>query len=520
MARPRALISVFDKTGLPALAEGLAARGWDLVSSGGTAAAIRAAGIDVQSVEDLTGAPEMLDGRVKTLHPAVHGGILARRSSAAHLAELAARGLGTIDLVAVNLYPFAAALAARRGRGAIIENIDIGGAALIRAAAKNHADVWTAVDPADYARVLAALDRTDDAEGAARLRRELAAKAFALTAFYDAHVAAFMQRELDDQFPELLTIPLRKRHDLRYGENPHQQGAFYAAGAPELAAGGLPEVEQLHGMGLSYVNVLDLQAAWAAANDFDETAAVIVKHAMPCCLAVHADSQAEAYLRARAADPVSAFGGIVGFNRRVEAATVAAMRGHLYHVVVAPDYEPEALRRLQRRKDLRVMRWPAPPSGARLHFEAAHVWGMDRGYLVQTPDRAPGADLEFRTVSDAQPDEADLAQLRFGLRVIRHVKSNAIVLVKDQRLIGLGSGQVNRVNAVAHAAAQAGPEARGAYLASDAYFPFADGPEAALAAGVRAIVSVAGSVRDQEVIDAVNARGGVLVFVDERHFKH
>ena len=517
MAAPRALISVYDKTGLEDFAAGLAARGWDFVASGGTAATLAAAGHTVSAVEDLTGAPEMLNGRVKTLHPAIHGGILARRSSHQHLAELTDLGIGAIDLVAVNLYPFAATLAATDDRAELLENIDIGGVALIRAAAKNADDVWIIVDPADYSRVLDALDDPSDS---GTLRHELAAKAFALTAFYDAHIAAYMQQDLGPSFPEHLTIPLRRLQNLRYGENPHQPGAFYAAGAAELGDTELAGVEQLHGLELSYINILDLQAAWASANDFDDIAVSIIKHTMPCCLAVHSDSQAEAYRRARETDPISAFGGILGFNRTVAAETVAAMRGHLYHVVVAPDYEPAALRRLRRRKDLRIIRWPSAVTRPPLHFEAAHVWGIDRGYLVQTPDRAPRPDLEMRVVSKAQPTADDLEQLRFGLKVIRHVKSNAIVLVRDGRLIGLGSGQVNRVNAVRHAAEQAGDAARGAYLASDAFFPFADGPQAALDAGVRAIVSVAGSLRDQEVIDAVDARGGILVLVEERHFRH
>ena len=517
MAAPRALISVYDKSGLDDFAAGLAARGWQFVASGGTADAMAAAGHSVSAVEDLTGAPEMLDGRVKTLHPAIHGGILARRASDTHLAELANLDIGTIDLVAVNLYPFAATLAATDNRAELLENIDIGGVALIRAAAKNADDVWILVDPADYPRVLEAMDHTKSADA---LRRELAARAFALTAFYDAHIAAYLQQDLDQSFPELLTIPLRRLQSLRYGENPHQPGAFYAAGAAELGDTELAGVEQLHGLELSYINILDLQAAWASANDFDDIAVSIIKHTMPCCLATHPESQVEAYRRARETDPISAFGGIVGFNRTVTAETTAAMRGHLYHVVVAPDYEPAALRRLRRRKDLRIMRWPAAVARPPLHFEAAHVWGIDRGYLVQAPDRAPRPDLEMRVVSKAQPTGDDLNQLRFGLKVIRHVKSNAIVLVRDGRLIGLGSGQVNRVNAVRHAAEQAADAAQGAYLASDAFFPFADGPEAALDAGVRAIVSVAGSLRDQEVIDAVDARGGILVLVDERHFRH
>ena len=517
MAQQRALISVFDKTGLEDLAAGLDALKWEIVASGGTSEMIAASGVSVQAVEDVTGAREMLDGRVKTLHPAIHAGILARRNSATHMAELSAHDLRTFDLVAVNLYPFASTVANQVDRTELIENIDIGGVALIRAAAKNHEDVWILVDPTDYPRVLEALAKNTDTT---YLRRELAAKAFAATSFYDAHIAAQLQLEIGDDFPDLLTIPLRKIQDLRYGENPHQPGAFYAAGALELGTSGLPALEQLHGMDLSYINVLDLQAAWTSANDFDDVAVSIIKHTIPCCLAVHPTSQVAAYTRARETDPVSAFGGIVGFNRRVELETVRVMKGHMYHVLVAPDYAPEALRQLKRRKDLRIMRWNTDSLRHPMHFEAAHVWGMDRGYLVQTPDHSPDDDLEMHIVSQKQPNDADLAQLRFGLRAIRHVKSNAILLVNENRMIGLGSGQVNRVNAVRHAIEQAGPTAQNAYLISDAFFPFTDGPEAALNAGVRAIVSVAGSIRDQEVVDAVDKHDGILVFVDERHFKH
>ncbi len=517
MARPRALISVYDKTGLEPFAQALSEFDWEIVASGGTADAVAAAGVDVRQIDDVTGSPEMLDGRVKTLHPTIHAGILARRDTPEHLRQLESLDIGTIDLVAVNLYPFAATLAATTDRAEIIENIDIGGVALIRAAAKNHDDVWIVVEPADYDRVIAALGSGGDSSD---LRRELAAKAYATTAFYDAHIAGHLQHELGDDFPDLLTVPLRKLHELRYGENPHQAGAFYAAGAAELGVGELPAVEQLHGRELSYINILDLQSAWASANDFDDIAVSIIKHTIPCCLATHPTSQAEAYVRAREADPVSAFGGIVGFNRTVEAATVAAMKGHHYDVIVAPDYQPDALERLMRRKNLRVMRWHAADKRDPLRFESAHVWGMDRGYLVQDPDRRPAHHLEMQVMTSARPTEADLEQLRFGLRAIRHVKSNAILLVAENRLIGLGSGQVNRVNAVRHAVEQAGEAARGSYLISDAYFPFADGPETALDAGVRAIVSVAGSIRDDEVIEAVERRGGILVLIGERHFKH
>ncbi len=516
MTAPRALISVFDKAGVDRLSAGLHALGWEIVASSGTAAALGRAGIPARTIDSLTGWPEMLDGRVKTLHPAIHGGLLARRDVPSHMAQLEAHDLAPIDLVAVNLYPFAATLASTDDRDEIVENIDIGGPTLIRAAAKNHDSVWTVVDPDDYARVLEALESGEDGAG---LRRELAAKAFAHTAFYDAHVAGFFQGEAGDDFPPQLTLPLRKIQDLRYGENPHQRGAFYAAGATELGTGALAGVEQLHGMELSYVNILDLQAAWAAANDHEGAAVAIIKHTNPSGLAVR-ESLREAYVDARAGDPISAYGGIVGFNRPVDMDTVAAMKGHFYHVVVAPDYEADALKRLQRRKNLRIMRWSDPPARRALRFETAHVWGLDRGYLVQDLDRSPGTELEMRTASKATPTAEDLTQLQFGMRVIRHVKSNAIVLVKDDMLVGVGAGQMNRVDAVRHAVEHAGEAASGSYLISDAFFPKTDGPEVALEAGVRAIAAPSGSVEDDAVVDAVNARDGVLVFVGERHFKH
>ena len=516
MSAHRALLAVADKRGIERLGAGLHALGWEIVASSGTAQALRDAGVPVLSIDEVTGWPEMFDGRVKTLHPAIHAGLLARRNLESDREQLAEHDLAPIDLVAVNLYPFAATLARSDDHEELVENIDIGGPAMIRAAAKNHDSVWTVTDPDDYDRVLAAIEA--DADGA-DLRRELAAKAFALTAFYDAHVSGYFQAEVGDDFPHRLTVPLQKMQDLRYGENPHQRGAFYAAGDPELGHGALAGIDQLHGMELSYVNILDLQAAWAAANDHDEPAVAIVKHTNPCGLSVR-DSLREAYVSAQAGDPLSAFGGIVGFNREVDIETVAAMKGHFYHVVVAPAYADDALRRLRRRKNLRIMRWPEPTARRPLRFESAQVWGLDRGYLVQDPDRSPGDDLEMRPVSVVLPTDADMAELRFGMRVIRHVKSNAVVLVKDGMLVGVGVGQMNRVDAVRHAVTHAGDAAAGSYLISDAFFPKTDGPEEALAAGVRAIAAPSGSIEDDAVVAAVDAHGGVLVFVGERHFKH
>lgn len=516
MRAPRALISVSNKTGVDRLSAGLHALGWEIIASSGTAEALNKVDVPALPIDSLTGWPEMLDGRVKTLHPAIHAGLLAKRNLTAHMDQLEAHDLAPIELVAVNLYPFAATMAGTNNRDAIVENIDIGGPTLIRAGAKNHDSVWTVVDPADYERVLKTLESGADG---LNLRQELAAKAFAHTAFYDAHVAGFFQGERGEDFPDHLTLPLRKVQDLRYGENPHQRGAFYAAGAPELGSGALAGIEQLHGMELSYVNILDLQAAWAAANDHDAPAVAIIKHTNPSGLAVR-DSLCEAYLKARSGDPISAYGGIVGFNRTVDMDTVAAMKGHFYHVVVAPSYEENALKRLQRRKNLRIMRWPEPPAHRELRFGTAHVWGLDHGYLIQDPDLSPGQNLEMRVASNATPTSDDLAQLRFGMRVIRHVKSNAVVLVKNDTLVGVGAGQMNRVDAVRHAIERAGDTASGSHLISDAYFPKTDGPAVALRAGVRTIAAPSGSVEDDAVVDTVNAHGGMLVFVGERHFKH
>ena len=517
MRRRYALLSVSDKTGIDQLSTALHALGWEIVASSGTAAAVKGAGVPTRTIETFTGWPEMFDGRVKTLHPAIHAGLLARRTVPSDMEELDSHNLQPIDLVAVNLYPFAATLARTDDRAEIIENIDIGGPALIRAAAKNHDCVWTIVDPADYTEVIAAIAADDENDD---FRRNLATKAFAHTAFYDAHVAGFFQGETSDDFPDQFTVPLKKLQDLRYGENPHQRGAFYAAGAPELGRGQLAGVEQLHGMELSYVNILDMQAAWRAANDHNDAAAVaIIKHTNPCGLAVR-QTLHEAYFDAHEGDPISAYGGIVGFNRTVDVQTVAAMKGHFYHLLVAPDYDADALHRLRRRKNLRIVRWSARPSRHPMRFESAHVWGIDGGYLVQDPDRSPGADGELRQASASLASAAELTQLRFGMRVIRHVKSNAVILVKDHMLVGVGTGQMNRVDAVRQAIQHAGILAEGSCLVSDAFFPKTDGPEEALRAGVRTIAAPAGSVEDGDVINMVNRYGGVLVFVNERHFKH
>ncbi len=514
MAR-RALISVYDKTGLETLGKGLAALGFEIVSTGGTLQALRDAGVPALSVSDVTGFPEILDGRVKTMHPAVHAGILARRDRPAHMRQLEELGLGPIDVVVNNLYPFRETV--RRPDVTLeeaIENIDIGGPSMIRAAAKNFEHVLVVVDPADYNDVLDAL-RTG--ETPLEWRRKLAVKAFQHTATYDTLVAQYL-RGHEDPFPDELTIALRKRQALRYGENPHQEAAFYADDdAREPALSGMAAVEQLHGKELSYLNIFDADAAYSAACDFAEPTVVIVKHGTPSGIASHEDI-AEAYRGAFACDTMSPYGGIVGANRTVTADMAAAMKGVLYDVIIAPEYEPAALERLSKRKDLRILRAP-PIDMNRRAFEFRKVAG---GVLVQEADRLGDAGMELRCVTRRRPDEAELADLLFAWRCVKHVKSNAVVLAKDRRTVGVGGGQPNRRAPVELALQLAGDRAAGSVLASDAFFPFArgDAVEIACQRGVRAIIQPGGSIRDQEAIEVADHYNVAMIFTGVRHFKH
>jgi phosphoribosylaminoimidazolecarboxamide formyltransferase/IMP cyclohydrolase len=511
----RALISVYDKTGLAALGKGLAALGFEIVSTGGTLQALREADVPAVSVSEVTGFPEILDGRVKTLHPAVHAGILARRDRPSHMRQLEELGLGPIDVVVNNLYPFRET--ARQPGVSIedaIENIDIGGPSMIRAAAKNFEHVLVVVDPADYNDVLDAL-RTGDAP--VEWRRKLAVKAFQHTATYDTLVAQYL-RGHEDPFPEEMTIALRKRQTLRYGENPHQEAAFYADEDPrEPALTGMAAVEQLHGKELSYLNIFDADAAYAAACDFTEPTVVIVKHGTPSGIASHADV-AEAYRGAFACDTMSPYGGIIGVNCTITEGMAAAMKGVLYDVIIAPEYEPAALERLQRRKDLRILRAPLIDMTRRA-FEFRKVAG---GVLVQEADRLGDAGMELRCVTRRAPTEAEMADLLFAWRCVKHVKSNAIVLAKDRRTVGIGGGQPNRKAPVDLALHLAGDRAQGAVMASDAFFPFArgDAVEIACQRGVRAIIQPGGSIRDQEAIEIADQYHVAMIFTGVRHFKH
>ncbi|HVL36197.1 MAG TPA: bifunctional phosphoribosylaminoimidazolecarboxamide formyltransferase/IMP cyclohydrolase [Burkholderiales bacterium] len=514
----RALLSVSDKSGLVALAQGLAQRGVELLSTGGTARLLTQAGLEVTTVSAYTGFPEMLDGRVKTLHPKIHAGLLARRDDAGHRAALQAEGIGLIDLVVVNLYPFAAAVAdpACRLEDAI-ENIDIGGPALLRSAAKNHAGVAVLVDPADYPGLLEELRTTGAVSAATRFR--LAAKAFAHTAAYDAAIAGYLSALEPDgrrgEYPGVLGLQLHKLADLRYGENPHQSAAFYRDA--RAAPGGIADYRQLQGKELSYNNIADADAAWECVKSFEAPACVIVKHANPCGVAL-ADTLAAAYAKAFATDPVSAFGGILAFNRPLDAEAAAALARQFAEVVVAPRVEPPARAVLASKAGLRVLEVPLAAAGAGHDYK--RVGG---GMLVQSSDTRPLDRAELKVVSRRPPSEAQWEDLLFAWRVAKFVKSNAIVFCRGATTLGVGAGQMSRIDSVRIAAAKAqaaGLALAGSVVASDAFFPFRDGLDAIAEAGAAAVIQPGGSVRDEEVIAAADARGVAMVFTGMRHFRH
>jgi phosphoribosylaminoimidazolecarboxamide formyltransferase / IMP cyclohydrolase len=503
----RALLSVSDKSGLPDFARALAALGFELYSTGGTLEALEGDGVEARSVSELTGFPEIMDGRIKTLHPGVHGGLLARRDKPDHLAALAEHGLKTIDLLCVNLYPFVAT-AAREGVSVeeVIENIDIGGPAMIRAAAKNHEGVLVVVRPERYTDVLEALRA---GEVATELRRELAAEAYAHTAHYDAAVAGWLVR---DPFPPELPFAGRLVQRLRYGENPHQEAAFYRLPS---TTGGLANAKQLQGGELSYNNIQDAAAAFALASEFQHPAAAIIKHTNPCGCAISADI-ADAYRRAYECDTVSAYGGVVAVNRPLDAETAEQIASIFVEVVIAPGFRPEALAALGRKAKVRLLE--VAPSHA--------LWGdlefrsVPGGFLAQTPDRGRLDPAVAKVVSKRKPTDAEWEELAFAWKVVKHVKSNAIVLAHDSAAVGVGAGQMSRVEAVGLAVARAGDRARGSVLASDAFFPFPDGVEAGIAAGVTAIAQPGGSIRDRDAIAAADKAKVAMVFTGVRHFRH
>ena len=508
----RALISVYDKTGVVEFARRIADAGYELVSTGGTHRTLAGeGGLDVRQVAEVTGSPEILEGRVKTLHPAIHGGLLARRDSPEQMHELATHGIGAIDLVAVNLYPFVATVA-RPGvtLDDALENIDIGGPTMLRAAAKNFPSVAVVVDPADYDWVA---DKLAGDGLAPDDRRGLAAKAFRHVSEYDAAVTAYLDAVpgADDALPARLSITLDKVVGLRYGENPHQAGALYApAGAPLV---GLAGATKLHGRELSYNNLMDADAAWRTVSDFAEPTVAVVKHNNPCGLASR-DNIAEAYRLAYEGDTVSAFGGIVGFNRVVDAAAARAMEPVFYEVVIAPGYDDDALEILRAKPNLRILSAGAA-AGA-----ALDVRPIAGGMLVQTADDIAENPADWRTVTRREPSAAEWQDLAFAWKAAKQIKSNAIVFARERALVGMGAGQPNRVVSVHLSQRIAGGKARGAVLASDAFFPFADNIELAAEAGIAAIVQPGGSVRDAEVIAAADRAGLAMVFTGVRHFRH
>jgi len=510
----RAIISVSDKTGVADFATGLSQLGYEIFSTGGTKKALAEAGVAVKSITELTGFPEILDGRVKTLHPAVHGGILARRDQAAHMTQLAENNIGTIDLIAVNLYPFVQTVA-RAGvtLGEALENIDIGGPTLIRASAKNFPGVIVVVDPSDYQPLLAKLKQGDVSFAE---RKKLALKAFAHTAVYDTAIAQYL-RQGEPGFPDEMTIALEKRSGLRYGENPHQQAALYAdMGAGEKA--GIVGANQLWGKELSYNNIIDADAAWGVVSDFAAPTVAIIKHTNPCGLASH-DDLAEAYKRALVGDPLAAFGGIVAANRTIDVPAASEIVKTFYEIVMAPDYEPAALEILKSKKNLRVLAVALPRDYGRQPEGYLDFRRVKGGFLVQTADSLPENSVVLKTVTSREPTAAEVKDLLFAWRAVKHVKSNAIVVAKDLTLLGMGAGQPSRVVSAQLALERAG-EAAGSVMASDAMFPFPDSVELAAQGGVTAIIQPGGSIRDEESIKAANASNIAMVFTGTRHFKH
>jgi phosphoribosylaminoimidazolecarboxamide formyltransferase/IMP cyclohydrolase len=521
----RALISVSDKTGLVEFARALSGRGIELLSTGGTAKALQAAGLPVKDVAEHTGFPEMMDGRLKTLHPKVHGGLLAIRGNAEHDASARAHGIAPIDLLVVNLYPFEATVAKGSPYEECIENIDIGGPAMIRAAAKNHAAVTVVVEPEDYARVLAELVAKNGAT-TLDLRKALAAKAYARAAAYDAAISGWFANKLGERSPRWRTFAGRLAQELRYGENPHQHAAFYVSGERRP---GVATAVQHQGKELSYNNLNDTDAAFELVAEFDPKVApavAIIKHANPCGVAIGA-TFAEAYAKALRCDPVSAFGGIIALNGPIDTATAREITGIFTEVVIAPDASEEAKAVFAAKKNLRLLTTGGLPDARAQGLTFRSLAG---GFLVQSRDNAVVDDMPLKVVTKRQPTAAELADLKFAFKVAKHVKSNAIVYVKDGATVGIGAGQMSRVDSAriaawksleaAKAAGLAEPLAKGSVVASDAFFPFADGLLAAAEAGATAVIQPGGSMRDAEVIAAADAKGLAMVFTGARHFRH
>lgn len=510
----KAVISVSDKTGVVEFARGLVEAGYQLVSTGGTFKTLKEAGIPVSYVSEITGFPEILDGRVKTLHPKIHGGILAMDTDE-HRKQCQETGIDLIDLVCVNLYPFRETISKEQVTfEEAIENIDIGGPTMVRSAAKNHSRVTIVVNPSNYEDVLRSIKEKGSVP--LILRKRLAAEAFAHTAEYDRLIAGYLEGQIDSEvhFPRNLRLFASKVQDLRYGENPDQQAVIYAD--PEADKGTLVYGSQLQGKELSYNNWMDMDAAWEIASEYEETVCVIIKHTNPCGVAL-GSTVFEAYERALEADPISAFGGIIAFNRVVDEETAAAIRERFYEVVVAPDFTPKSKEILADKTNLRLFVVGREECCETRGWKVRTVNG---GFLIQEEDEGTTPISEWEVVSEKRPDADDLAELDFAWKACKHVKSNAIVISDKRQVIGVGAGQMNRVGSAKIALEQAGVKTKGAYLASDAFFPFPDTVELAHSYGIKAIVQPGGSVRDKEVIETANRLGLILIFTGRRHFKH
>lgn len=512
----RALISVSDKTGVVEMAKALAALGAEILSTGGTAKALREAGVAVTDVAAYTGSPEILDGRVKTLHPKIHGGLLGRRSVPAHVEQMTKHQIGPIDVVVVNLYPFEATIAkAQCPFEEAIENIDIGGPSMLRSAAKNHEDVLVVVDPADYTRVLEAAKSGTVTHA---LRRELAMKVFQHTARYDSLIAGYLEKQVmgpEQKFPAVLSLQFERADILRYGENPHQQGAFYRelnSKEPSVSRGKI-----LHGKAMSYNNFLDANSALELVKEFTETAVAIIKHNNPCGVALGA-TPVEAYVKARETDPVSAFGGVLAFNRPVDLPAAKEITSTFVEVVIAPSFAEDALAELKRKKDLRLLEvgplTKAGPEG----FDLKKLVG---GLIVQDRDLGVLPDIKTLAVPTARkPTEEEYAACAFTWVVCKHVKSNAIIYGRPGRIVGIGAGQMSRVDSVKLAVMKAQSPVKGCVMASDAFFPFRDGIDAAAEAGITCVIQPGGSIRDAEVVKAVDEHGMAMILTGMRHFRH
>ncbi|WP_166243972.1 bifunctional phosphoribosylaminoimidazolecarboxamide formyltransferase/IMP cyclohydrolase [Paenibacillus turpanensis] len=515
MAVKRALISVSDKTGIVDFAKSLAELGFEVISTGGTKSLLEKEGVPVIGISDVTGFPEILDGRVKTLHPKVHAGLLSVRDDAEHVGQMKDLELEYIDLVAVNLYPFQQTIAKPDVEyDEAIENIDIGGPSMLRSAAKNHKFVTVVTDAADYPAVLEQLKANGDTT--LELRKQLAAKVFRHTAAYDALIGDYLTKQTGgEQLPERYTITFEKIQELRYGENPHQAAAFYKK--PLAASGSITTAEQLHGKELSYNNINDANAALQIVREFDEPSVVAVKHMNPCGVGI-GESIFDAYRKAYEADPTSIFGGIVAANRVIDGETAKLLNEIFLEIVLAPDFSEEALTILKQKKNIRLLRLGDIPLVGK---NPQHVvTSVEGGLLVQESDTLQITPSELKTVTDRAPTEEELKQLLFAWKVVKHVKSNAITLARDNMTIGVGAGQMNRVGAARIAIEQAGDKAKGAVLASDAFFPMGDTVELAAKAGITAIIQPGGSIKDEESIKAANEHGIAMVFTGVRHFKH